>query len=474
MGKKADKEAALAQRDFFMNNIKRLSDECDAELENWLSFEIDERISKAQKDFRSVESKTVAIVSGTEFDAEEKKAAQELFNETERLLYRVTNKLKSQLCKLNEKKEEAVENKNAVSCGNEVQQPQQLQQMRKIEAMPFDGKICEWKAFKLWLEEKVVNNADLDAEKKLMILKQSVKGTKVEGLLNVSGFDEAKNELYGTFDSTYKVTQQNFRMLKKLGTITNASSESIWNLIKAVDSCINDFKEKIPNFTDWLVTLIVIDKLDGATALAWERHVQGLSESWAQGENDRKALDYTPDWDALKDFLKSEARIHVTIDDGKSMGSDVAWNNVVKANVNANIKAYQEASTSGQSSGQSSANSYNNDIQCFLCGNNHPVSKCRQMLDASIEQRELLFKARNWCRKCIRTAHGSRPCKEAKCNNPCPKCDGSKYHNSILCPNACSPNVTYQTSNQNANRSTPLAMVTPTQKKSEGDWEDDW
>lgn len=452
----------VAEKKFYLDNIKRLQTQAESEIHVWSAAIVDERLTKLQRDFKSLETKVKQIVCG-EFTEEEKNAAQTELSEGEALMFDLVDKLKSQHQMQNTEREISVPKSQEIKANaTQAEVPKINAKKENFMVMKFNGEMAEWQPFRSWFERNVVNNAEINANKKLEILRESVSGTEVETLVNIDDFEEACVELYNTFNATYRVVQQNFRELKRLPALQQASSESIGRLIKAVDVYMESVRQKIPDFSDTVSTLIVIDKLDHATQLAWERHLNGLSQSWAQSVSDRKASNYIPDWPSLRDFLKSEAKIYLAVDHNKA-----AWNTVVKSKPEAKFNA-SEASTSGQASGSTMiyTDSYGNVIKCYLCGKNHKVAECRQLLDASIEQRELLFEEFGWCKKCIKPAHANRPCKNPKCNDPCPRCGNSVYHNSVLCVN--SPQATKQI---------PQAKLEAKQQSenaNEDDWNDDY
>lgn len=158
------------------------------------------------------------------------------------------------------------------------------------------------------------------------------------------------------------------------------------------------------------------------------------------------APDYIPNWSTLRDFLKSEAKIYLTINNNKAKISHNAnkfeWTTVVKANQSVNA-------TSGIQKGKS-------EITCFLCKQNHPAKRCPTFLSASIGQRVKSVNDLKLCMKCIHPIHPGKACKDEKCESNCPKCGESTFHNSLLCSKA------YQAFAYSAER----------QAKNDDDWND--
>lgn len=419
---KETKEAIKQQseRDFYFDNIKRLHEQSESGIKLWSTAVCDERLAKLQRDFRNLETKVKQILCAGNTNDAVKKATNAKFNEAELLMFGLVDKLKTQQQQLQAKAVTCEQTKTSGKAStiesNEINDKRiEIEPKEKFVCMKFFGDMKEWDAYKRWLEEKVDKNDRFDSSKKLEIFIDSIKCTKVEAMLdNLDNFHEAKQELYDIFDSSYKVTQQNLRVLHGIQPLRSASSESILALIKAVDDRVRIFKAKIPNNYEVYVTLATIDKLDAITTVAWERHLKAVSKSWAQSEN-KSASDYMPDWPTLRDFLKAEAEIYMSID-----------SNVVNYSYKAN-KSVNEAIGMQKNKG---------DVSCFFCHSNHQAKKCPAFLNGSIEQRVKQATDNKLCLKCIMPIHPNKPCRDEKCNNHCPKCGESTFHNSLFCPNA--------------------------------------
>lgn len=84
-----------AEKDFYLENIKRLQNQVQSDLNTWSVPIIDERLAKLQRDFKSLETKVKQIVCG-EFTEEAKNAAQSDLNESESLMFDLIGRLKMQ------------------------------------------------------------------------------------------------------------------------------------------------------------------------------------------------------------------------------------------------------------------------------------------------------------------------------------------------------------------------------------------
>lgn len=106
--------------------------------------------------------------------------------------------------------------------------------------------------------------------------------------------------------------------MKKLSAIERVeqmSSEAMHEFLKNVFECEAGLKNAFSNDAmDAIMVFSIIDKLDDATLRIWERHRAALAASWAQSENANEEtyapMDYMPTWDALREFLQSEAEIY--------------------------------------------------------------------------------------------------------------------------------------------------------------------
>ena len=77
---------------------------------------------------------------------------------------------------------------------------------------------------------------------------------------------------------------------------------------------------------------------------------------------------------------------------------------------------------------------------CALCGGNHPIWKCSDWFNkVNLAGKRQMIHDKNLCHVCLRSNHGDLMCyrdkdgKKVKAQ-PCPRCPGTQYHNSTICP----------------------------------------
>lgn len=440
--KKATREAlrCVAEKKFYLDGMNRLQAQMQGNLNDWPIAIIEERLWKLQRDFKSLETKVKQVVC-SDMDEKEKETAQTEFCKAEALMFDIVGKLKARMqdLQMNETQsnEKASQSSETKCMEMSVQQQQaskidekstadtkQKRDEEKFATLKFDGKMQDWCKFDAWLSENVTANENLDEKLKREILTDALSDSSVINMLDgLSNFDKMRAELYDIFDSTYKIAQQSYRDLNAIEKIKNASNESIMKLIKEVDECVRIFEKKIPTDFNVFVTYAVIDKFDRATMLAWERHRETLSVSWARSNDQmQEASKYMPNWLAVRDFLKAEAKFYLSIDGNKAESSKSAWSNAAK-----------QSTSTGAYTKQGSGHEYS-AIKCFVCGGGHPVKRCDDFKSLPLAERVACAENRKWCKQCLCPMHDNKPCKDATQMNDCPKCDDGTKHNSLLCP----------------------------------------
>lgn len=72
-------------------------------------------------------------------------------------------------------------------------------------------------------------------------------------------------------------------------------------------------------------------------------------------------------------------------------------------------------------------------LNCKLCKDIHSVNKCLVFKGMDLKSKQDFVADHHLCVKCLRQSHVDR-CRDALCNNECPKCPSATFHNSVLCP----------------------------------------
>lgn len=178
----------------------------------------------------------------------------------------------------------------------------------------FTGDQSEWCDFKRKFEEEVHKCVGVNDDEKLKVL-LNVCGVRVASILSMqSNYSKAWNKLNQMFGSSYNQALYAIRLAQSIPSMQAASGAKICDLVKNVNRVVQMLEQKAV-FTEFdnAIALIAITKLDSETFVNWERHRIVLAESWASvdeaSSESRKASDFLPNWESVKDFLSSEAEI---------------------------------------------------------------------------------------------------------------------------------------------------------------------
>lgn len=486
MGKKEKdnaKSKLLVQRDFFFENLNRAMVQCDTEIDNWPSFEIESRIAKAQNDFQNIEMKTLAIISDLDSGEQEKKEAQAICIDAEKLLFCLTNKLKmkwailngrvpkkeeeaSASLALNKKADDNVTGDLAMSGGANsaelVDSSQAVQQNKeeKIVIDKFIG-IVGWDEFQTQVEVKLMSNEKLSEREKFEALAKACVGTAAEPIvcrLAMNDFKKAYNKLSWLFGSKYKQAMYYIHELLSYPQLNYPNGYEVIELVKKVDFIVDKFKRNLDDNLVHFIPWIVIDKMDVDSRFAWERQVKIQAESWAMQSNSQSANEYTTDWQSVKQFLEGEAELMLQEFAGVVDSTDTSDKLAQQAGRKNEI---QGESMAFKSSSLDISQSYANTLQansgnrkeinnhCY-CDTRHPIHKCDVLLAKNLSEREKYMEEESICTQCLWSAHPGKDCLDPLANRYCNRCAPTKVkHNSLLCP------VSYDKAQEK------LAIVTP-------------
>lgn len=436
------------------------------EIESWSKFELEDRIARVQKCYRSMETQTQNILCENESTDVKREEANEILEKAYSLSVKLADKMKMQLLGLQKSENQSVEVPKPSDRGEDGNAASKVPSViikpsEKVQIRKFSGEQCEWYGFLVWLEENVSNNNHLSGDEKFEIIKKATSGSAVELYLDeASNYELALAALKKSFDTTFKVTQQAFRQLKRM-TLNRALpvSEAIWSLIKETDSLLSVFTSRAVEGMDYIVMLIVLDKLDETNRTNWDRYLRGVSESQALSTG-VEATEFLPKWQHLREFLKEEAKFQLQTgkhqaSKASNANSDMAksasentqspddaaclsWpnsNKAYKPQSGATKPAVSAPNTSDYALAAPAKSEKPFGMGCFVCGKDHMVKQCREFLEKNIEKREEKAYELQLCLRCLRSVHNGR-CKDDTCNNSCPKCGPADFHNNLLCPNA--------------------------------------
>lgn len=325
-------EKTLNKRAFYMEAIKRAEKNANdaASFMNWSKVEIEERITQIQQNYEKFELKCLQVSCDIELESDEK-AEIIIENEAiETLFIQLKTKLRTRMQMLSTDEQELqakMHNLSVDEKANTVQIQQELGVVsvnqsvvsKKQNVFPgvFNGNRFEWKTFKGEYEAAVHNNDAMTPDEKLCVLKEAVHGQLNETILSFYAADYAKawQKLCDAFDNAYKQAQWCLRKLSTIPPMKQANGVEICSIVTRANKIEAILKQSaLMEHFDAIMAFIIIDKLDVDTERMWERHRVALANSWAQvseaSSEERKASNYIPNWESVKDFLVSELDLY--------------------------------------------------------------------------------------------------------------------------------------------------------------------
>lgn len=451
--KEEKKEEAMSGRTFHMDKIKRIKAMTESEERfNALSvFELGEKSKLIQRHFEGFESMCLELLHAdpTCKDDAEEDAIEALCVTTKKRIF---------------ERMQILENENTTQA-NEcvVSESVEVHTQQKYEIGntwgTFDGEIRKWFEFSKKFKRSVHTNSEFTTEEKFAILKyacqEQVKRAVIE--LNEDDYEKAWDKLCLVYGNAY--TQMHFwtHSLVRIAPCTQASSDSIRQLLKKGNLCVENLSEvtSIDKFEAFLVPMIA-SKMDSETMRVWERNVVVLAKSWAESETkDGKTCDpgkFMPTWENMQDFLKSEVDVYVQSDIRLQVqlvtankiempdsfydqeGAKCMRNESLQLNNVQNNSHKAMAAVMPMNLFEAEKKRSPKFLQCVLCDNIHPLYKCDVFLGLSLDQKYMHVEEHNLCLRCLRDNHPGR-CVDDVSNQSCPKClPHVIHHNSKLCP----------------------------------------
>lgn len=480
---KDDKDFAI--RSVYIDTIKRMKADIDANVDGYSYFALDERQKKIQSDLHKFEAKNVQIAcagTGNDFNA----AAFGVENdEISRLCLDLKAEIRMKMNELERREKCAIQAEiaptkanigSSESLGNDLAsieldkksdtavkkssecklQSSAVESTRVNEAtelanslLAFD--IGNWNEFEKEFTEKVEKSDKLKDEEKLALLFRKCAGTRAEVVLaqlNENDYTAAFESLRKSYGTAYGQVEFFTKNLMRLPALTNPNAMEFMSMVKGVDYCIEGMKRHLNANFDQVITFLVIDKLDKNTRLQWERHRKVLAASCTQSGNEYTPLSFVPDWQSLKSFLRDEAELCLQY--GGSGSFEAGTDKSQSYEALADRSGIQRASPV-----RANLTPYNHRNQKRVnnhcdCTDRHPIHKCGAILCMNLEERKAYMIEERVCMQCLWRAHPGSDCVDPLANRFCSRCAPDKIkHNSLLCP------VSYGRAQQK------LAVVTP-------------
>lgn len=458
MSKKDSKAAEKQKRRLFWQKaFDNLEKEITSEAsKQWAPLEVEETLKTLQITYNRYENATVELSCEDIGDDQSNQVKNEYALMQKRFMELKLN-MRGRMQETTKCDDKAAEPKN-VTANEEMEEMTHQQCVITDTWGTFNGEIRKWFDFSNEFKRAVHENEKLDEKDKFAILKKAcheqVKKAVFE--LDESDYIKAWNKLSLVYGNAYTQIHYWTHSLMRIAPCTEASNESIRQLMKKANVCVNNLSQvlSVEKFEAFLVPILA-SKMDTETMRIWERHVIVLAKSWAENQTDeeiREAAKFIPTWENLQDFLKSEMDVYVQTDI-RSQVQLVTANKLIMPDKFSDSEGAQCMHFEALSIDNVRNNSHKamaavmpmnaledekkrsaKFLQCSLCINIHPLYKCDVFLQMPLPEKQMHVSLKKLCVRCLRSAHPSS-CWNEQSNLPCDKCKPMiEYHNSALCP----------------------------------------
>lgn len=302
----------------------------------------------------------------------------------------------------------------------------------------FDGDYSKWRSFRDRWIAAIHNNEKVTTIVKFQNLMSActdaAKGALGEWDLTNENYLKAWERLQAIYEDDYMQVQSFMQKLAELPRISGTSSKTIRDTIDIVQKHVHGVKQyiKVGDENPYVV-FAVINKMDSSVFRAWEKYRPSFTKADAtptDGEaSSSRALrtgKHIPTWPELEKFLEGEVTIRVH--EERRNAADNAQPSTSQTSGNQNGKPPNRARKHAENETRNVAH------VCPICNGEHLIYRCDTFIDMNIVSRMNQVTEYDLCVRCLQKSHEGR-CRNKLCNKPCKKCQGSKFHNSMLCPN---------------------------------------
>lgn len=310
----------------------------------------------------------------------------------------------------------------------------------------FNGEYNKWSEWRAMYDSLVHQNEKLTATQKFHYLKRSL-GDVAERILSgwqVTGenYDQAYNTLINVFENKYRIIISHLDELMKLEQNKLETIESLRKLIDTTNKVLRQLRVIGCPVEHWdhLIVYVLIARMAPRTLQAWETS-QDLQEM--------------PTLKEILNFLERRSRGIINLQQNQST-TTVDPKPIGVRNNGAKSKQLNYAK---QNQRMNNIGTSESDIGCYNCKQPHPMHRCSQFRNMTLNQRRDRVRELRLCFNCFKQTHssGSQSCQFGECKH-CP----GKRHNSLLCPkmtqNSVSVNMVRK---ENEPRSNQLALPPP-------------
>ncbi|XP_057324638.1 uncharacterized protein LOC130667165 [Microplitis mediator] len=287
---------------------------------------------------------------------------------------------------------------------NSTQRPQSSVNLAPLNITPFSGDYAKWPEFRDMFKSVVINRTGLEDVERLHYLKTYLTGQAAQAIANTPMCNESFPLAWGAICKRYDVPRlligAQLDKLVNLPALTSRSSKQLYSLIDQTHEAINALLAQKVNLQDgdcYLLTHIIISKLDRSTREAWELSL-GASVEF-------------PKLSRLRQFLTERARAQERYEESTAKAGDQHKSS--HSNSHSNSKghktsyAHMATSSAPKSAGASTPASAQPKVvakaqyPCDLCQGDHYLVRCDQFGKMTPPQRTQLVIQARLCPNCL-------------------------------------------------------------------------
>lgn len=431
---------ANAARSFYVDKIKKMHTSLtQQDFEKLSELELQQKLKKIRELLDKFENKCIAFNC---VDASGKFSQEN--DEIEALCEALTSKIEKKLVQCEQAK--SIKPQELLPSANAAETEAKKHEIQNTWG-EFNGSLVQWHQYKKHFIKDVFDNENIDQDSKLKLLQDSCKGRASEIVSNADNYQNAWNRLNEIFGETYMQIHYVLYRIQSFQRITEPCSAELQKLLRVCRNAMEILSETMDrNQFETLITVMLTDKLDQETMLAWDRHREMLALSWSETTKAPKHK-FTPSQNNFADFIKSEIDLHTKNEVRQQLQSakfntqkeqpQSAPRNAPGSSNNAQNNLHKIAIVQSQQSDQADKANAPYWKQCPLCPVIHPRYDCVHFNNMGWHAKWQHIEEWRLCQKCLRSNHGNAPCENKLSNEPCKRCYHQRvtaYHNSTMCP----------------------------------------
>lgn len=317
--------------------------------------------------------------------------------------------------------------------------------LERIKPPKFHGNYAMWNEWRAMFDSLVHNNHQIHPTQKFHYLKNCTVGDAakvLQGWLVVgTNYQNAYDALVELYENKYRIVLAHLEELTGMKVQENESYHGLREMIDTVNRSLRQLKAigTPVDYWDHIIIHLMLQRVSPKTRSEWE--------------NQHDLTEMPTLKDAMK-FMERRARSIINVSADVSAAGRTEPN-LAEASIAGTSKSAAKQTGSGTAQrlpptriqNYETGNQVSNvnlashpiatveqrrGIECYNCGQPHPMYRCEQILRLGPNERMTKIRSMNLCLNCLSPNHptGGVSCKFG----PCRRCNNGSVHNSILCP----------------------------------------